>query len=106
MASTRIVMPERAKPGDVVTIKTLIQHPMETGFRRNDSGAAIARDIIETLAVTYAGVEIFRARLYPGIAANPYFQFTTIATETGELTFTWTDMKGAVTRETRRLTVG
>jgi sulfur-oxidizing protein SoxZ len=105
MASTRIVLPARVKTGQIVTIKTLIQHPMETGFRRNDTGGAIARDIIETFAVTYGGVEIFRAKLYPGIAANPYFQFTTVAGETGELVFTWTDMKGTVTRETRTLTV-
>ena len=102
---TRIVCPERAKPGETITIKTLIQHPMETGFRRDDSGGAIARDIIERFTVTYDGIEIFRARLYPGIAANPYFQFTTVATATGRLVFTWTDMAGATTTETRALTV-
>jgi sulfur-oxidizing protein SoxZ len=105
LRTTRIVCPERATPGQVITIKTLIQHPMETGFRRNDTGGAIPRDIIEHMVVTYDGVEIFRARLYTGIAANPYFQFTTTATATGRLAFTWTDMAGNTTTETRTMTV-
>lgn len=101
----RIVCPRSARAGEVITIKTLVQHPMESGFRRDDSGAVIPRDIIESFDVTWDGVEIFRARLYPGVAANPYFQFTTIAVATGTLVFTWTDMAGRQTRESRTLTV-
>ena len=101
----RIVIPETAKRGEIVTIKTLIQHPMETGFRRGDTGQAIPRDIIESFVVTYGGVEVFRARLYPGVAANPFFQFTTVATATGSLVFTWTDMTGVIAEDVRELKV-
>ncbi len=106
MAITRIVCPTAAKPGDVIEIKTLIQHHMETGHRRDDIGNAIPRDIVNELAVTYNGVEIFRAELQPGVAANPFFAFTTTATETGDITFTWTDDRGVKTVERRRITVG
>lgn len=102
---TRIVMPATAKKGDIIEIKTLIQHIMETGFRRDDVGKPVPRDIIANFLVTYSGVEIFKADLFPGVAANPYLAFSTIAQETGEIVFTWTDQKGEATIERRKLTV-
>ena len=105
MAATRIVMPAKAKQGEVLLIKTLIQHPMETGHRRDNMGRAIPRDIITSLAVAYNGAEIFRSEMFPGVAANPYLAFTTLATLSGEVVFTWTDEHGAATVERRRITV-
>lgn len=105
MRTARIVMPKTAKKGDIVEIKTLITHPMETGYRRDDMGKPIPRDIISLLTVTYDGEEIFRMDLFPGIAANPFAAFTTIATRTGELVFTWTDDKGETHVEKTALTV-
>lgn len=102
---TRIVMPASAKKGEIIEIKTLVQHVMETGFRRDDVGKPVPRDIIGSFVVTYAGAEIFKADLNPGIAANPYFAFSTIATESGELVFTWTDERGEATIERRAIRV-
>jgi sulfur-oxidizing protein SoxZ len=48
---------------------------------------------------------VFRMELNPGISANPYVVFSTVATETGELVFTWTDQKGAATVERKQITV-
>jgi sulfur-oxidizing protein SoxZ len=103
--TTRIVMPSTAKKGEVVQVKTIIQHEMESGFRRDNRGLAIPRHIITSFVVTYAGAEVFRADLFPGVAANPYFGFTTTAVETGEVVFTWSDDRGDVTTERRTLTV-
>jgi sulfur-oxidizing protein SoxZ len=105
MRTARIVCPKTAKRGDIIDIKTLINHPMETGYRRDDMGQAIARDIFKTLAVSYNGTEIFRAEMFPGTAANPFIAFTTVATETGTLVFTWTDEKGATHVEKAQITV-
>ena len=105
MNSARIVVPARATRGQIIEIKTLIQHPMETGYRRNDIGEAIPRHIIESLVVTYAGAEIFRAEMTQGVAANPYIAFTTIAVASGDLVFTWTDEKGATHTEKASLQV-
>ena len=104
-AATRIVCPSIAKPGEIIEIKTLIQHQMETGHRRDNIGGPIPRNIIKELAVTYNGAEIFRTEMFPGVSANPYFMFTTTATETGELVFTWTDDAGLKTVERRQITV-
>ena len=105
MPATRIVMPTSVKKGDIFEIKTIITHVMETGFRRDTVGKAIPRDIITLFTCTYGGEEVFRMDLFTGVAANPFVAFTTIATETGDVVFEWTDQHGTVTREQRRLTV-
>ena len=103
--ATRIVMPATARKGQAIEIKTIIQHPMETGYRRDHRGAVIPRDIIKRFVVTYAGAEIFTADATQGVAANPYYAFHTLAVETGDVVFTWTDEQGAATVVTRKLTV-
>ena len=105
MVQVQIVMPATALRGQTIEIKTLIQHPMETGHRRDPEGAPIRRDLINRLVVTYGGAEIFRANLYPGIAANPYLAFSTVATESGDIVFEWTGDSNFQARESRKLTV-
>ena len=105
LAPARISMPAEARKGEIVEIKALIRHVMETGQRIDSRGQPIPRDIISLFVVSYAGKEVFRMELNPGISANPYVIFSTIATETGELVFTWTDEKGAETVERKQLTV-
>ncbi len=83
MARTLINVPPKAKRGQIIEIKTLISHVMETGYRRNETGVAIPRDIINLFVCTYNGTEIFRADLHQAIAANPFITFFTMATESG-----------------------
>jgi sulfur-oxidizing protein SoxZ len=96
MTQPRIRVPRRAKRGEVIEIKTLISHPMETGYRRDTQGALIPRQIIHTFTCTYNGEEVFRADWYPAVAANPYLAFYTVATESGRLQFEWIDDNGSV----------
>jgi sulfur-oxidizing protein SoxZ len=105
MARVLINLPSRAKRGEVIEIKTLIAHPMETGYRLDSTGAAIPRDIINRFVCTYNGEEVFGAELFPAIAANPFIAFSTVATESGELTFSWTDDHGQSWTEVRQITV-
>ena|SRR5688572_6916261 len=105
MAGALINVPKEVKRGDTFEIKTLVRHPMETGYRRGPSGEAIARDIIGRFACAYNGEEIFRADLFPAIAANPFIAFHTVAIESGELVFTWTDDAGKIQTETVKITV-
>ena len=90
MARTLINVPAKAKRGEIIAIKTLISHVMETGFRHSNLGVRIPRDIIDTFVCTFNGEEIFRAALHPAIAANPFITFHTVATESGTFTFKWT----------------
>jgi sulfur-oxidizing protein SoxZ len=105
MARVLINLPARAERGEIIEIKTLIAHPMETGYRLAGKGAAIPRDIINRFVCTYNGEEIFGAELFPAIAANPFIAFCTVATESGELVFSWTDDHGQTQTETRQITV-
>jgi sulfur-oxidizing protein SoxZ len=105
MARALINVPAKAKRGDIIEIKALISHVMETGFRPDPSGRPIPRDIITEFVCKYYGEEIFRAVLFPAISANPFFTFTTVATESGTLTFEWTGDKGFSASESAKITV-
>lgn len=106
MARALINLPATAKPGDVIEIKALIQHPMETGFRPGPNGRMLPRDIVTRFVCSYDDLEIFSADLHPAMAANPFVSFTTVATASGTLRFTWSGDNGFTQTETRTLTVG
>jgi sulfur-oxidizing protein SoxZ len=89
MARVVVNVPQEAKRGELIEIRTLAGHPMETGFRRTQTGELIPRDIIRQFVCTYNGAEVFRAELHPAMAANPLITFTTVATESGSLEFRW-----------------
>jgi len=105
MARALINVPAKAKRGEVIAIKTLISHVMESGFRHTSVGARIPRDIIDTFVCTYNGEEIFRAALHPAIAANPFITFHTVAAESGTFTFQWTGDGGFSQTETASIVV-
>ena len=92
--AARIQVPGGAKRGEVIRVRLLIQHAMETGYRLGGDGRKVPKNVIRSLVCRYNGVEVFRAELSPGIAANPYLQFPMIAGESGELEFTWLDDAG------------
>jgi sulfur-oxidizing protein SoxZ len=105
MAQARIKVPETAAKGEIIEIKTLIQHPMETGFRRDPKGNVIPVHIIGRFVCIYNGDEVFRADFHPAIAANPYLTFRTVATESGWLEFIWHDDDGSVYTESAEIEV-
>jgi sulfur-oxidizing protein SoxZ len=105
MPRTLINVPPKAKRGEVIEIKTLISHDMESGYRPDSVGKMIPRDIINLFVASYNGMEIFRAELFPAIAANPFLSFTTIATESGHIDFTWTGDNDFSASETTQITV-
>lgn len=105
MARALLNVPAKAKPGEIIEIKTLIQHPMELGYRVGYDGALIPRDIIRLFVCTYNGTEIFRADLSPAIAANPFLSFFTRATESGTISFQWSGDNGFAQTESAAITV-
>ena len=101
----RVQVPPAAKRGEVIEIRIAIQHPMETGFRYDNFGRAIPKNVINDLVVRYNGTEIFRAEMGSGIAANPYLQFYTVARASGEVEFSWVDDAGSRGVERTAITV-
>jgi sulfur-oxidizing protein SoxZ len=104
-ARIMVSVPARARRGEVIEIKTLISHPMESGYRVGPNGALIPRDIIRLFTCTYDGEEIFRAELSPAIAANPFLSFFTTAVASGALAFRWTGDNGFEATHTAEITV-
>ena len=105
MSSVLVNVPARAKRGEIIAIKTLISHEMETGFRHSTIGVPIPRNIITSFVATYNAEEIFRADLSPAIAANPFLTFFTVATATGTIAFEWTGDDGFAATESAPITV-
>ena len=105
MTKPRIKVPEKIKAGDIVEIKTLISHVMETGNRKDKDGKTIPRNIINTFTATFDGKPVFKAELQPGISANPYIAFNVRVPASGDLEMTWVDDLGMKMVETVRLNV-
>jgi sulfur-oxidizing protein SoxZ len=90
----RLQLPPTVRKGEVFEIRVLVQHPMETGFRRDVNGAAIPVNVVDKLACRIGGSEVFRAELGTGIAANPYLVFTAVAEASGTVEVEWSDDRG------------
>ena len=90
----RVQVPKEAKRGEVIRVGILIQHPMETGYRLDSANQKVPKNAIRKFSCRYNGVEIFSAEMSPGIAANPFLQFPTVAAESGTLEFSWVDDNG------------
>ena len=105
MARVIVSVPATAKRGEVIEIRTLAGHNMETGFRRTQLGELVPRDILTSFSCRYNGVEVFRADLHPAIAANPLISFSTVATESGTLEFRWSGDNGFSATQSAAITV-
>jgi sulfur-oxidizing protein SoxZ len=105
MARSLITLPARARRGDVIEVRCLIAHPMETGYRADDQGRLLPADLIRRFSCHYNGALVFSAELHAAIAANPLLVFALRAQESGSLVFEWQGDKGFAQREQRELTV-
>ena len=101
----RLKLPKEAKKGDVIEIKTLMPHIMESGQRKDKDGKLIPRKIINAFACEFNGKPVFSANLEPAIAANPYMEFFVKMDESGTFKFTWVDDDGTVTTTEEKITV-
>lgn len=105
MARALIKVPATARRGEIIEIRTLIGHPMETGHRADGNGRRVPRDIIRRFACRYNGETVFSAEFFPAVAANPYCAFFTLAVDSGTLAFTWEGDNGFVHAETVAIAV-
>jgi sulfur-oxidizing protein SoxZ len=106
MGKTRIKVPATATKGQIIEIKTLTEHPMESGQRKNAEGKQIPRKILNRLVCTFGGKPVFEARMQPAISSNPYMAFFARVEESGTFEFTWTDDDGTTFTEKAEIKVG
>ncbi|KQP45526.1 thiosulfate oxidation carrier complex protein SoxZ [Pseudorhodoferax sp. Leaf274] len=100
MARTLIHLPPTVRRGEPFEVRTTIAHPMETGYRPDENGRVLPRDIVTRLQCTLDGALVFGADLFPAIAANPYVAFLVRAERSGELRITWEGDNGFAQAET------
>jgi sulfur-oxidizing protein SoxZ len=102
----RVKVPKSAAAGEVVTIKTLISHEMESGQRKDKEGNIIPRKIINKFEVTFNGTSVLTVDIEPAVSANPYFEFDMKVPEAGTVAFAWTDDDGSVYNEEKDIAIG
>ncbi len=102
----RVKVPRTAAVGDVITIKTLISHKMESGQRKDKEGNVIPQSIINTFSCDFNGQNVMSVDLSGAVSTNPYFQFEATVPEAGDFTFTWNDDDGSVYTETKSVKIG
>lgn len=101
----RVRVPKTASAGEVITIKTLISHQMESGQRKDKEGNVIPRSIINHFSVTFNGAPVIDVAMEPAISTNPYFEFEAKVPESGEFVFTWKDDDGSVYEDKQSIEV-
>lgn len=83
------------KKGELVEIKSLIKHPMESGLRKDKAtDALIPAHYIESVVVEYGGKQVLKATWTGAVSKDPFFSFFVKAEATGPLKMTWKDNKG------------
>lgn len=105
MPTPKVKFNEKAAKGEVLEVKTMIDHDMESGQRKDAAGKVIPRKIINAFSCTLNGKPLFNAELASAISANPALNFFFTARESGTLEFKWTDDDGSVYSLSRSLTV-
>jgi sulfur-oxidizing protein SoxZ len=100
-----LTLPPRARVGEVIEVRALIQHPMETGYRVGSEGQTLARNLVRRVEAHFESELVFAADLHPAIAANPYLVFAMRAEKSGGLTVSWRGDHGFVHSESARLVV-
>jgi sulfur-oxidizing protein SoxZ len=100
-----VTFPKDVKRGELFSIRAIVQHDMESGFRHTEQGVRVPRDIIREFVCTYNERLVFRADLHPGIGSNPIFIFDARADQSGIIECRWTGDNDYVTALSQPITV-
>ena len=80
---------------DKVDVKVLMAHEMETGFRKDASGALVPAHYIQTVSCTANGKTVLSMQWGPSVSKNPFLAFRFTGAKKGDkLSITWNDNKG------------
>jgi sulfur-oxidizing protein SoxZ len=94
--NARLIVPRLVQPNEEFTVRILVQHPMETGFRRDDTGKILPANVIETMTVTFDNEILFRGHVMNALSANPSISVLMRTAKSGSLRANWRDQKGNV----------
>jgi sulfur-oxidizing protein SoxZ len=101
----RIRVPSSVKAGEVVRVRVLLIHPMETVERRDGKPVDRHYHFVNRMVVSYLGREVLLADITQSVSENPVFSFAVRATEPGPLKVTFQDTQGGKYEATTDLKV-
>ena len=88
-------VPKSANKGEIIIIKTMAEHVMEPGVRRDpETGVIYPKKIIDTVICRFNGMQIFKSQWYSGVSANPFMSFKMKAITSGLVEVEWVDDYG------------
>ena len=91
----RLKVPKSANKGEIIIIKTMAEHVMEPGVRRDpETGVIYPKKIIDTVICRFNGMQIFKSQWYSGVSANPFMSFKMKAITSGLVEVEWVDDYG------------
>lgn len=81
--------------GDVVEVKVLMRHDMESGQRKDAAGKVIPAHFIKTLVAKWKDKVVLDAQFGPAVSKDPFLSFKFKGGAKGDkLSVTWVDNKG------------
>ena len=82
--------------GEFTDIRILLQHPMETGQRKDvATGKLVPLEFIQTFLVSANGKTLIEGQLNTAVSKNPVFAFKARGLKAGDkVVVSWADTKG------------
>jgi sulfur-oxidizing protein SoxZ len=93
---SRVLLPPSITHGDVIYVRAIIEHPMDTGFFRTAEGQPIPAYFINDVTVTYGDEVVAHFEWTSGVSRDPSVTFPLKATHEAPVAITWKDNKGGV----------
>jgi sulfur-oxidizing protein SoxZ len=84
--------------GDLVNVKMLLKHPMETGRRKDKAGNTIAAKHITEVTAIYNNQQVFHAEFGTSISKNPFISFLFKGEVGKNIAIDWKDNTGETER--------
>ena len=94
--NARLIVPPLVRAGEEFQVRLLVQHPMETGFRRDVDGNVLAANLLESLSLDFEGQPVFNALTMNALSANPFLTLVVAIKQSGQFNARWRDMRGNV----------
>lgn len=99
------VSKDRPAAGEVVRVRAQIEHRMESGFRHDEAGKPLPRNILTRFEARLGDTLLLTWEPGVTVAQNPYIEFTFKARASGTLQLRWSDDTGRVAEASRQITL-
>lgn len=86
--------PKVFNAGDIIRVDAILEHPMETGMRKDKDGKVIPAHHITQVKIEYGGKIVTTIDMSGSVSVNPFISFNLKTAAKGELKISAIDNKG------------